>query len=87
MVFNTQNLEPWLRWFLSRKSINDHLETTFNKPRGTTDGDPVMRDVQDSPRWRELQSSMRSKYHLMFGLYIDWFNPLSNKLAGEFSRM
>jgi len=47
MYFNTQKLEPWLKWFLSRKPINDHLEETFRKPAP----DPMdrMHDVQDSP--------------------------------------
>ena len=79
-TFNTQKFELWLNWFLSRMSIEDYLEKSFNKT--SPEEDEVMNDLQDSPRWNNLKSYRTSKYHLIFGMYIDWFNPLTNKIAG-----
>lgn len=39
-----------------------------------------MCDIQDSPAWTNFH--FRTPYHLAFGLYVDWFNPLYNKIAG-----
>ena len=78
-TFNTQKFEPWLEWFLSRKSIEDYLAKSYQTP-ASADGEE-MSDLQDSPRWKDLKK-LGDKYNLVFGLYIDWFNPRSNKLAG-----
>jgi hypothetical protein len=80
-TFNTQKFEPWLKWFLSRKSIEDHLASSYHRP-AAADGEE-MADLQDSPRWKELKN-LGDRYNLVFGLYIDWFNPRSNKLAGTY---
>jgi hypothetical protein len=42
-----------------------------------------MNDIQDSPAWDDLQGFQQSPYHLLFGIYIDWFNPYTNKIAGK----
>ncbi|KAJ6503589.1 hypothetical protein C8R45DRAFT_1070244 [Mycena sanguinolenta] len=78
-TFNTQKFESWLEWFLSRKSTEDYLSQSYQRP-AAADGEE-MSDLQDSPRWKELKV-LGDKYNLVFGLYIDWFNPRSNKLAG-----
>lgn len=81
-TFNTQKFEPWLEWFLSRKTIEDSLEKAFRRtPAGPGE---EMCDLQDSPRWKNLKSAGKDKYNLVFGVYIDWFNPRSNRLAGMF---
>jgi hypothetical protein len=41
-----------------------------------------MHDVHDSPAWKDLYAFGPSPYHLIFGLYVDWFNPFTNKIAG-----
>ncbi|KAJ6469929.1 hypothetical protein C8R45DRAFT_1078572 [Mycena sanguinolenta] len=78
-TFNTQKFESWMEWFLSRKSTEDYLSQSYQRP-AAADGEE-MSDLQDSPRWKELKA-LGDKYNLVFGLYIDWFNPRSNKLAG-----
>ncbi|KAJ3911069.1 hypothetical protein F5877DRAFT_73462, partial [Lentinula edodes] len=40
-----------------------------------------MSDIQDSPAWQSLKGFLTSKYHLVFAVYIDWFNPYTNKIA------
>ncbi|KAJ3926363.1 MAG: hypothetical protein NXY57DRAFT_1051411 [Lentinula lateritia] len=42
-----------------------------------------MSDIQDSPAWQSLKGFLTSKYHLVFAVYIDWFNPYTNKIAGK----
>lgn len=79
-TFNTQKFECWLEWFLSRKSIDDALAKAFQRTPAA-DGEE-MHDLQDSPRWKKLKNVGKDKYNLVFGLYIDWFNPRGNKLAG-----
>ncbi|KIK53637.1 hypothetical protein GYMLUDRAFT_250223 [Collybiopsis luxurians FD-317 M1] len=43
-----------------------------------------MQDVYDSPAWQEhLRNYLHTPYHLVFAVYVDWFNPLGNKAAGK----
>lgn len=81
-LFTTQSFDSWLRLFLSRQIIDESLKETFrqrtNRPFGTD-----MHDIQDSPGWRDLYGFLQSPHHLVFGIYVDWFNPFSNKIAGE----
>jgi hypothetical protein len=78
-VFNTQEFDSWLEWFLSRKSIEDYLAKTF---QSTPAAGEEMHDLQDSPQWKNLKSVGKDKYNLVFGVYIDWFNPRGNRMAG-----
>ncbi|KAJ6481127.1 hypothetical protein C8R45DRAFT_933026 [Mycena sanguinolenta] len=78
-TFNTQKFESWLEWFLSRKSIEDYLAQTFQRPSAADNED--MCDLQDSPRWKYFKNMGKDKYNLVFGLYIDWFNPRGNRIA------
>jgi hypothetical protein len=82
-TFNTQKFESWLEWFLSRKSTEDYLAESYQRP-AAADGEE-MADLQDSPQWKKLKE-LGDKYNLVFGLYIDWFNPRSNKMAGTWSK-
>ncbi|RDB18249.1 hypothetical protein Hypma_000606 [Hypsizygus marmoreus] len=43
----------------------------------------TMGDIQDSPAWGDLYGFQQTPYHLVFGIYIDWFNPFTNKIAGK----
>jgi hypothetical protein len=76
--YHTQNFRSWLEWFLSQREVEDHLASTFNR---TSAAGQDMHSFHDSPAWTDLDNS-KTKYHLVFGLYIDWFNPYMNKIAG-----
>ncbi|KIY61700.1 hypothetical protein CYLTODRAFT_477169 [Cylindrobasidium torrendii FP15055 ss-10] len=80
-VYVTQKFDVWLEFFLGRKDIEDALiRTHAHTPPAPGE---TMSDVFDSPAWANLRSYRRSPYHLVFGLYIDWFNPYTNKIAGK----
>jgi len=83
-LYTTQSFDSWLSFFLSRHIIVDSLQKSFDRrtthPPAAYGAD--MTDIQDSPAWRDLLGIFQSPFHLMFGIYIDWFNPLTNKIAG-----
>ena len=83
-LYTTQSFNSWLHFFLSRQVIEDALIECFHQNMNH----PVafgadMHDVQDSPAWRDLTGHFSTPYHLVFGIYIDWFNPFNNKIAGK----
>jgi methionyl-tRNA synthetase len=82
--FTTQDFESWLSFFLSRPEIEDYLEQSFQKSKKTFHSGNTMRDISDSPFWQSQLGFLRFRYHLIFGIYIDWFNPFTNKIAGKF---
>lgn len=83
-LYTTQDLGSWLKFFLSRPQIDECLSQAFSKLQQPN---PVhqdrMSDIQDSPAWQSLKGFLTSKYHLVFAVYIDWFNPYTNKIAGK----
>jgi hypothetical protein len=84
-LYATQSFESWLQFFLSRPQVEEQLEKSFqqNEARQNMPQPEIMRDVQDSPAWRNLGNFLLSRYNLVFGFYIDWFNPYTNKIAGS----
>ena len=80
-LYTTQSFESWLTFLLSHSQIEDHLYQTFAKSQGVFNPG-WMHDIHDSPAWSSLHPFLQSPYHLVFALYIDWFNPLTNKIAG-----
>lgn len=79
--FNTQDFRSWLEWFLSQREVEDNLATTFD--RAPAAAGSVMSSYHDSPAWADLKEFRTTKYHLVFAFYIDWFNPYTNKIAGQ----
>lgn len=86
-LYTTQNFNEWLKFFLSRKVIDDALQETFRKNEANGNILPhQMRDVHDSPAWHNVFGSGRGgAYNLAFGLYIDWFRASKLKITGEYS--
>ena len=83
-LFSTQSFDSWLSFFLSRQVIEKALDETFrqqtNCPQAPFGAD--MCDIHDSPGWKDLFRFSQSPYRLIFGIYVDWFNPYTNKIAG-----
>ena len=84
-MYTTQSFDSWLKFFLSRKTIEDSLKSTSSQRKGRAFApfDSNMADVQDSPAWKDIHGPEDSPYNLTFGIYIDWFNPFTNKIAGK----
>jgi hypothetical protein len=78
-LYTTQSFPAWLRFFLARPGIEDLLDKSY-MPRPN---DGHMRDVWDSPAWCSLGAFPFTYGNLVFSYYIDWFNPLTNKIAGK----
>jgi len=85
-LYTTQSFDSWLRFFLSRDVIIESLEETLRCTQVPFVFGTEMRDIQDSLAWRELMGPHPSAYHLRFSFYVDWFNPYTNKIAGEWWR-
>ncbi|KAJ6474508.1 hypothetical protein DFH09DRAFT_1109599 [Mycena vulgaris] len=68
-----------------KPQIEEQLEKTFQKDQARQNAPQVdvMRDIQDSPAWRSLGNYLLSRYHLVFGFHIDWFNLYTNKITGS----
>lgn len=82
-LYNIQCLDSWLHFFLSRRVIEEALDITFFHTPAAFGAD--MHDVHDSPAWKDLHTFLQpSRYNLVFGLYIDWFQAYGNKIAGMF---
>lgn len=79
-LYTTQSFDSWLQVFLSRRDIENSLEESFyqrtNQPPAAWGAD--MNDIQDSPAWTDLHGFFQSPFHLVFGIYVDWFNPFTN---------
>ncbi|KNZ46464.1 hypothetical protein VP01_723g3 [Puccinia sorghi] len=65
--------------------LNELIESWQKKVQTETDGKTV--DIQQSNAWqifsiKNKQKLSRKKLQLTFSLYVDWFNPFSNKNAG-----
>lgn len=80
-LVTTQSVQSWLPSFLSRKVIDDALHETYLKQ--AVGINPEMRDIHDSPGWRNVYGPDRGPYDLVFGLYVDWFKVFKLKIAGE----
>jgi hypothetical protein len=85
-LYSTQSFDSWLRFFLARPDIETQLEECAlrNQNRFPQGDAYVMHDIQDSPAWRSLGNYVRFPYNLVWGFYIDWFNPFTNKIAGMY---
>ena len=84
-LYTSQSFDSWLTFLLSRPHIDDCLRQTFAKLQNPFNPAARMYDIQDSPAWLSFRPFLQSCYHLIFAIYIDWFNPFTNKIAGKYS--
>jgi len=85
-IYATQSFPTWLRYFLGRLEIEEYLGQCYQKNMQNLNK-PVpaeMHDIQDSPAWRGLGNFLLDRYNLVWSIYIDWFNPYTNKIAGKY---
>ncbi|POW20399.1 hypothetical protein PSHT_03565 [Puccinia striiformis] len=86
LVYHTQTFDSWLNWFLNVPGIEDKINSWRQKVQSVNDDKIV--DIQQSKAWKSFTIRTDRKLHstelrLTFSLYIDWFNPFTNKLAGR----
>ncbi|MBW0481706.1 hypothetical protein O181_021421 [Austropuccinia psidii MF-1] len=86
-IFASQNFSEWLQWFLSLPQIESLIEE-WSKSLDTNSSDVV--DYCNSAAWQRLSSKVNSDFNiknnslfLLFSLFVDWFNPLGNKISGK----
>lgn len=87
LLYFTQKIVSWVTWFLNKEEMEDGIESwdtlVAKKPA------EVVEDIQQAPAWKSLGwLQTTSLYdppalHLVFSLFIDWFNPMGNKQAGK----
>ncbi len=84
-LYTTQSFDAWLKFFLSRKVIEDSLKSTSSQ-RNNRAFAPFNSDMAECTRLSCMEGyswTEDSPYNLTFGIYIDWFNPFTNKIAGK----
>ncbi|PPQ99837.1 hypothetical protein CVT24_009631 [Panaeolus cyanescens] len=79
--FSIQDFESWLEYFLACPGIEEEIEKSYQHQRNVD----RMTCLWDSPAWQNGLPgfSMLARGNLTFGFFIDWFNPLLNKIAGK----
>ena len=79
-LYSTQCLKSWIQWLFMQHG----MEETSTRPLHQSEPGAMMFDIYDSRAWREWSSTYaRTPGNLTFGLFVDWFNPFTNKLAGK----
>jgi len=80
--FSTQSLRTWISAFVQRPEIDAALRQTSSSSSSIPEG-----DIRKSSHWQKIRENDQVFLHgpgrLAFSLFVDWFNPLSNKAAGE----
>ena len=78
--FYTQSLLEWLKSFLSRPGIEELIDRSYQH----VPNPQAMGCLWDSPAWQDLPGQFSTiPGNLTFSIYIDWFNPFTNKIAGK----
>ncbi|KZW01819.1 hypothetical protein EXIGLDRAFT_786697 [Exidia glandulosa HHB12029] len=80
-LYSMQSFDDWLVWFLSRPKIVEAIKQSYQHVPSLPGG--TMYGIWDSPAWTALGGFTRKIGNLTFSIFIDWFNPLSNRLAGK----
>src|SRR6266498_3548197 len=59
------------------------IEDLIDKSYTHCPSNKIMHSIWNSPAWHSLGSFTPNCENLTFSFYIDWFNPLTNKIAGK----
>ena len=86
--YPVQNLRSWISKLLSRPGIEQSMEDAWLG----SGSQGVLRDIWDAPALKEFAGpdgktlfsiQPDGALHLVFSLFVDWFNPYGNKAAGK----
>ncbi|MBW0528297.1 hypothetical protein O181_068012, partial [Austropuccinia psidii MF-1] len=84
-TYITQTLDTWLRWFLQLDGIEDQMSKWSDEVLAQNDERII--DIQQGNSWKEMKWKTKAEdaksLQLCFSLFVDWFNPRHNKLAGK----
>ncbi|MBW0484215.1 hypothetical protein O181_023930 [Austropuccinia psidii MF-1] len=82
-IFVTQSLSQWLKWFLSLCIVEEFLDQWAHELEAEDSN--FICDVAQGTVCKKLfpLKGAGSELCLRFSMFIDWFNPLKNKLAGK----
>ncbi|MBW0491369.1 hypothetical protein O181_031084 [Austropuccinia psidii MF-1] len=84
-TYITQMLDMWLCWFLLLHGIEDQMSKWSDEVLAQND-ERIM-DIQQGNSWKEMKWKTKAKdaksLQLFFSLFVNWFNPRHNKLAGK----
>lgn len=89
-VFVVHPMKDWIKWFLSLDTVEDAIDN-WAKEVNSFPIDPVV-DYQQSAAWKKIYPTYSASntrkatpppLNLAFSLFIDWFNPLGNKISGR----
>ncbi|MBW0478447.1 hypothetical protein O181_018162 [Austropuccinia psidii MF-1] len=81
--FFTQSLTEWIKWLLNVPSIEETIEE-WKEQLESLPPEPIF-DVAQGSNWKIIFPNEFNNNHLKLGysLFVDWFNPLQNKLSGR----
>lgn len=85
-----RSLKAWLEQLLRRSGVEELLESS--RKCSSPNADESWKDIMNAPAIRDFLGpdhrtlfsvEMNGSLHLVFGMFIDWFNPHGNKQAGK----
>lgn len=84
-LFIIQSFHLWIKWFISIPTMESDIEAW--KTHLQQHDPKVMIDIQQGEAWKSLAWCECPKnvpsLNLVFSLFVNWFNPRTNKLAGK----
>ncbi|KNZ55480.1 hypothetical protein VP01_2664g1, partial [Puccinia sorghi] len=84
-IFVQQEFNDWIKWFLSLPEVEASFEEGSAQPLHPD----IITDYLHSRACKKIaglprqQGSKNAPLNLIFSMFVDWFNPLGNKLAGK----